>query len=145
MLFTGHVSAQFDISKQLVEVRDSAFVQAYNNLKTKYLEYVETDSYKKMRALHKDFFRKLNHKGDPRLLEQTPIQWVKENLNQTSFFSLHEAETEWEQYILAQQDDFKVNEEIFLLISESIDKYGYYIYTDLMKELSEKYRHKLSP
>jgi len=78
-------------------VKDTAYVNTYNKLRALYLKQLESESYKKVQKLTTAFMEKVKFDGDFKIFKEEYglLNWIKDNLQKTSFTSYEEAENEY--------------------------------------------------
>jgi hypothetical protein len=85
----------------------------YAKLKELHIKELNSESHKKSKELHKAFVKKLNYKGKYQDISKNVLDWVKENLYQTSFESYEAAEKEWKAVQVANFKSIKENQEYY--------------------------------
>ncbi|WP_188619557.1 hypothetical protein [Flavobacterium suaedae] len=108
---------------------------AFNRLKKLYLKQLDSNIYCKKKAAYRKFYKKMNFEGDVSEIAPDPIPWIKDNLEKTDFFSVTEAELEWAQYMVLDEEDQKQNSDYYNFLFESIPKFGAKIVTELMDDI----------
>ncbi|MBY8961429.1 hypothetical protein KJK34_01560 [Flavobacterium sp. D11R37] len=131
---------------QETTVKDSLYTATYNELKVLYLKRLDSEIYQEHMRLLRNFYHKTNLKSDKRsLLKPDPIVWIEENLAQTDFFSVFEAQQEWDAFKMAEEKEFEENKEYHRKLRIAIFKVGPEILRDLMMDAIVNYPDRFNP
>lgn len=113
-----------------------SYEDTYIKLKELYLALKESESYQKSEDLMKDFNSKMNIFYRKELLELkkegSVIDWVKANIESTSFKDIEEAEKQYEEITKADLEQYKENEEFYVYLLYVINTFGAKIYGEVI-------------
>lgn len=121
---------------QETTVKDSLYTATYNELKVLYLKRLDSEAYKEHLRLRRNFYHKTNLKSDKwSLLRPDPIVWIEQNLAETDFFSVFEAQQEWDALKMVEIKEFEKNKEYHRKLRMAIFKLGPEILRDLLDDI----------
>ena len=105
--------------------KDTAYVNTYNKLRALYLKQLDSESYKKAYNLSMNFASKAKFDGDFAILavENGMLNWIKENLDKTSFSSYEEAVKLYKEQEVAFEADKIENAEYYTAAKIAGEKY----------------------
>ncbi|QYJ67699.1 hypothetical protein [Flavobacterium litorale] len=145
--FSQEISPYYHILKKQDSTLENigSYDEVYKELKSLYLNQLDTESYKRKARLRNKFFRKMNYKGDISEIALDPIPWIEKNYFVTTFTNIEEAKSEWEIYLTAQKEDRLENEKYYKLQVAALMKFGPKIIVSLMEDIVLYHPDKLKP
>lgn len=120
---------------------DTIYDKALKKLIRLELKKLKSDSHIKASAAIDTFYKKLNYddKNNMTELYTNPIPWITENIEQTSFTSVTEAELEWERCKALLYKEMEDNEEHTKFMPYVTLKFGVEILNDMNEYMMENH------
>jgi hypothetical protein len=115
-------------------VKDTAYINSYNKLRALYLKQLDSESHKKAMKLTDQFMTKANFNGDQNILltDDGLMNWIKDNIEKTSFKNFEEALKLDEDLKTAYKADAIENAEYKAFDKIISDTYGIDMVIDVM-------------
>jgi hypothetical protein len=119
------------------DIEQLTYKDAFLQLQKAYLKLNNSESYKKYDKLNGDFANKA--KVSSKEIEDVKksksiLEWVKNNLEKTNFKTFEEATTLNESILAADFQQYKDNEEFYVLMFQYVNTYGVNIYTEVIQD-----------
>jgi len=122
--------------------------EAYKKLLDLYVKKEESESSQKADDLQRAFIDKMNitryELSEMQERKLTLLEWVSENLEKTSFLSLEQAEEEYETFVLEWSKQYDENEEFFVFMLMTIQKFGGEIFGKVILEYEKNYPNSVT-
>lgn len=126
--------------------KDSAYEATYQKLKQLHIEKIHSPEHLKTNQLLSAYKKKWRSKytGSPEdfAKDYSGLKWLKDNWQITEFKSYEEAEAEFAVIFQAVTDEQNAHQEYMKYYTETVLKYGPYIYTDMYMEVIFEYPDK---
>lgn len=127
--------------------KDSTYYKTYEKLKSLYLDMVQSECYKEVKAKTNDFRSKLKAAdgSHPKSIGQKSglMEWVKVNLKKTKFKDFKEAEDDYDELTALHLQCDKEHPEYADLSVKATLQYGPDMFIELQMEMINKYGYLL--